>query len=90
MSPRSVTWSDLAQELGVRLHRARVEHGLSQEALAQAAGISRNYYGRMEHGLSATSDEPANPSLKVLVRLCVELDVPLDELVPHFASMRWE
>jgi transcriptional regulator with XRE-family HTH domain len=90
VSRGSSSWSDFTQELGIRLHRRRVELGLTQEALAQSAGITRNYYRRMERGLAAARDEAANPSLKVILRLCVELDTSLEELLPEYSKLRWD
>ena len=37
-------WWPIARQLGLRLQRARIAKGLSQEALAHAAGISTYTY----------------------------------------------
>lgn len=47
---------------------------LTQEALAQAAGVDSKTVHRIEYGLS-------DPSLSVLLRLSDALGVPLVELV---------
>jgi len=52
-------------------------------------GITRNYYRLLERGLGTAKDAPANPTLRVLLRLSVELDVPLVELVPDYSRVRW-
>lgn len=56
--------------------RARREEigGLSQEGLADLAGMHRTYVGDIERGLR-------NPSYRNLVKLAAALDVPLSELV---------
>ena len=41
---------DARKIVGWNLRRLRVEHGLSQERLALAAGIDRAYVGRVERG----------------------------------------
>lgn len=43
----------LARELGQELRLARVEHGLSQEAVGRAVGLSDTEVGRIERGLIA-------------------------------------
>lgn len=62
------------RELGRRIRDRRQELGLSQEALAQKAGINRTYIGSLETG-------QRNPSLENLCHLAVALGVPLAELV---------
>lgn len=37
-------------KLGAAIRAARLEHGLSQEALADAAGIDRSHMGKIERG----------------------------------------
>lgn len=74
-------WRVFAAELGLRIHRLRVEKGLSQEAVAYRAGITRFTYQRYERG-KAQSESPANPTLKTLLALSQVLEVTLQELVP--------
>ncbi|MBP6505954.1 MAG: helix-turn-helix transcriptional regulator [Opitutaceae bacterium] len=40
----------LQRLLGDTFRTGRKEQGLSQESLAEAAGLSRNYYGSLERG----------------------------------------
>lgn len=55
-----------------------METGLSQEAVAHRAGISRNHLQVIEQGLSdRVNQSPWNPHLSVLVRLCDALEVDL-------------
>jgi transcriptional regulator with XRE-family HTH domain len=53
--------------LGEAIRRARVECGLSQEALADAAGLHPTHLGGLERGVR-------NPSYATLVRLSRALD----------------
>lgn len=50
-------------EFGKRVRDRRVEEGLSQEKLAQAVGISRNYLSQIERG------QATNISWQVMERL---------------------
>jgi transcriptional regulator with XRE-family HTH domain len=69
----------VAQLFGVALRRARHERGLSQEALAEATGLSANFVGEMERGLKA-------PGLVVIVRLARALDVSVHDLLADFTG----
>lgn len=71
----------LLQELGARIRAQRRLIGLTQEALALAAGVDRSYYGGVERG-------ERNITFTVLCRLCLALrcDVAaLTEDLPHAA-----
>lgn len=57
----------------IRARRAEID-GLSQEGLADLAGMHRTYVGDIERGLR-------NPSYRNLVKLAAALEVPLSELV---------
>lgn len=63
------------QNLGdaIRARRAEIG-GLSQEGLADLAGMHRTYVSEIERGLR-------NPSYRNLVKLAAALEVPLSELV---------
>jgi transcriptional regulator with XRE-family HTH domain len=63
------------QALGdaIRARRGEID-GLSQEGLADLAGMHRTYVGDIERGLR-------NPSYRNLVKLAAALEVPLSELV---------
>ncbi|WP_405710152.1 helix-turn-helix domain-containing protein [Streptomyces xanthophaeus] len=60
--------------IGARIRAARTDAGLTQEALAEAAGIDNKTVHRIEY---ATSD----PTLTTLLRIAVAVGVPLAELV---------
>src|SRR5262245_63882364 len=55
--------------LGEQIKRLRQQRGLSQQALAVAAGVSRDYVAKLEAG------ERASPSMPVLERLAKALGV---------------
>ena len=62
------------------LQRARIAKGLSQEALAHAAGISTYTYQKFEKGESRPGT-PMNPRLRTLIALATALDMRVEELV---------
>ncbi len=72
-----------AEALGERLRALRLERDLTQEQLANAAGINRNHYQLLEEGRSSRRDEqrPSNPTLATLVRICAVLTVPVASVV---------
>ncbi len=56
-----------------RLKEARTEKGLSQAALAELVGVSRNTISSIETG-------QFNPTTKLALILCVALDKKFEEL----------
>lgn len=56
-----------------RLKEARTEKGLSQAALAELVGVSRNTISSIETG-------QFNPTTKLTLILCVALDKKFEEL----------
>lgn len=56
-----------------RLKQARSERGLSQAALAELVGVSRNTISSIETG-------QFNPTAKLALILCVALDKKFEEL----------
>ena len=63
----------LKQRFGLRVKELRLASGLSQEAFADHASISRSYMSRIERGM-------ANPSLEAIEGLADALDVDPSEL----------
>lgn len=59
---------------GQRVRQLRKEQGLSQEALAQLAGIDRSYMGNIERG-------EKNVTLKKVYEICDALEIDIKELV---------
>ncbi|WP_229683875.1 helix-turn-helix domain-containing protein [Nocardia camponoti] len=77
--------------LGQHLAELRRAKGLTQEQVAHAAGVSRQYYQLLESGLRARNPrEPANPSFQVLVAVSEAIGTPLpavlDEVYERNAS----
>ncbi|NTU46168.1 helix-turn-helix transcriptional regulator [Candidatus Roizmanbacteria bacterium] len=62
------------RKLGEAIASYRHFRNLSQEQLAFVVGIDRTYLARIEVGR-------ANPSLKVLHKVALELEVPLNKLL---------
>lgn len=60
----------LIDRLGEEIKESRLNAGLSQEALALAAGVDRTYVSQLERGV-------ANPSLKILYRISRVLETEL-------------
>lgn len=80
--PRSTAEQLLSQQLGLQIARHRHAKNLSQDALAERAGISTNHLQLLESGLSDRKKEtPANPRLSTLIALSAALEVPLTELL---------
>ena len=69
-----MTITDRERRFGERLQAIRQDIGLSQLALAQAAGIDRKTINRIENG-------HFSPNLNTLLRLSVSLDTPIDRLM---------
>jgi len=73
---------NVAHRLGEQLTSARQRRGLTQEQVAEAAGMSRNHYQLLEIGLGNRSTKaPANPRLTTLVTLAKVLDIELPVLI---------
>lgn len=56
--------------LGKRIRARRREIGLSQEAMANEAGLDRSYVGRIERG-------EHNPTILAVIKLCRALQCDL-------------
>lgn len=61
---------------GNTLKRIRVKRGLSQEKLAELAGLHRTYVSTVERGLR-------NVSLLNIEKLARALNVPMSKLMPE-------
>lgn len=62
--------AQILRELGQRLARLRHERGLTQEELAERAGIATSYLSRIEIGMR-------QPTIVSLARIAAALRVPL-------------
>ena len=65
--------------LGKRIAKRREQNGMKQNVLAEKVGISNNYLSSIERGKE-------KPSLEVVVRICIELEVTPDYLLMVFGS----
>lgn len=80
----SPEWAAYAKELALNLRRLRHARGLTQEAVAERAGISLYGYQQYERGF-AKKDQAINPRIATLLALCQVFDVTLAELMPPTA-----
>ena len=71
----------IQRRFGRALRALREEAGVSQEALADLAGIHRTYVSMLERGI-------ANPSLTVLDGLASALETPLSSIFLDVESRR--
>jgi len=67
---------DVRRRLGLRIKQLRENAGLSQEELAHRSSIHVTYLSGLENG-------KRNPSLLVLDRLAVALDLEMMSLFEH-------
>lgn len=81
-------WAEFARELGMNLRRRRDALGLTQEAVAERAGISLYAYQQYERGAVTRGGASTNPRLATVLMLCEVLDVPIEELLPR--GLRFE
>ena len=63
-----------SQQFGATVRKLRASKGLSQEALADAAGVHRTYVGSIERG-------ERNPTLSNVVRIAAALGLRTSELL---------
>lgn len=82
------TWEAFVRELGVNVHRARVDGNYTQERLAHAAGLTRTHVQQIERGMWRAGS-PANPSVKALVRIANALGVELNDLLPQSSGVEF-
>jgi transcriptional regulator with XRE-family HTH domain len=67
--------ANVLERFGLRLREVRLKAGVSQEKLAELAGLHRTYVSSVERGLR-------NISLENIDRLAAALDVELADLMP--------
>ncbi|MGN6161459.1 MAG: helix-turn-helix domain-containing protein [Marmoricola sp.] len=78
---RRPTWDEYARGIALNLLSARMARGLSQERLANLAGISSYTYQKFEKGESRPG-APMNPRLSTLVAVCSVLEVRIQDVLP--------
>lgn len=64
---------DIGSIIGKRIRYYRKNVGLTQEQLAEKAGLHNTYIGQIERG-------EKNATIKIIYKIAVALDVPLDVL----------
>ena len=69
-----MTKDELQQLLGQNLRKYRIERNVTQEALAEEAGISTTYYAALENGRKS-------PSMLFLRQIADGLNVSIDYLL---------
>jgi transcriptional regulator with XRE-family HTH domain len=67
--------------MGAAIRELRGRRGFTQEGLGFRGGLHRNYVGAIERG-------EINPTLRVLLKVCRGLCVPLGELVEVYERQR--
>lgn len=74
---------DIRKTMGANLRRIRLQAKLSQEELADRAGIDRTYMSGLERGLR-------NPSLLVMDRIAQALGASIADLVTEQTGAKEE
>ena len=72
-----MTRDSILRRFGSTLRELRTERGISQERLAELAGLDRNYIGQIERA-------ERNPAVVNIVRIAKALKVPPAELFRAF------
>jgi len=81
-----VVWErEKAQRFGDAVRHLRREAGLSQEALAQQVGITKNHVQLLEAGRASSRVDgpPSNPRMTTVYALAAVLQVGPAELLPE-------
>ena len=68
--------TDIKSRFGERLNEIRSKRGISQERLAEMAGLHRTYVSLIERG-------ERNVTIETIEKLATALDVEMAELMPR-------
>jgi transcriptional regulator with XRE-family HTH domain len=79
-TPRRMQERAYMGELGQRVRTLREERGLTQHALAQAAGIATDMVSRLENG------HYSSPGLRTLLRLALGMGTTVTAMLPDLAT----
>lgn len=79
--PHAQTWSDFVAQFGRNVRVAREQRGLSQQRVADIAGLAEFTYRKIEQGVS-NPGTPANPTLATVYSIAEALGVPAASLLP--------
>ena len=74
---------DFLQTIGKRVRARRLVLGMSQEALAERAGLHYTYIGQIERG-------EKNASIETMLKLCFALDTTLEKLFEKIGTGKEE
>lgn len=80
LTPRSLQERAYMHELGARVRTLREERGLTQQALAQAAGIATDMVSRLENG------HYSSPGLRTLLRLAAGMGTQIAAMLPELPT----
>lgn len=78
--PRHLQERAFMSELGQRLRTLREERGLTQQALAQAAGIATDMVSRLENG------HYSSPGLRTLLRIAQGMGITIGAMLPELGD----
>ena len=84
---KTTDYERAAYLLGLRVHRLRRQQGITQEALAERTGLSRNQIQNIERNRNNRRDPQTgrpgigNPQLETVFRLAAELQVDPSYLI---------
>lgn len=81
VSGPQIDWESYGDSLAYRLLTLRKARGISQEKLAERAGLHRNQISNIERNVSS-GDRFSDPHMSTLYRLAAALDVPPALLLP--------
>ncbi len=70
---------NLGETIGKRIRSYRVQAQLSQEALAERAGVHPTYIGQLERG-------EKNATIESIAKITAALQLPLSKLFAHLES----
>ena len=69
------------KEIGLRIKQERNKRRMTQEKLAESAGVNESYIGQLERGAK-------NPSLETLIKIANALGVTLDYLLMDVSEVK--
>lgn len=81
ITPRSMHERAYMQALGMRVRALREERGLTQQALAQSAGIATDMVSRLENG------HYSSPGLRTLLRIAAGMGTQVASLLPDMPAL---